>query len=86
MSPKTCCWTRASERFTARIAAATFFENVQPGSPVTFKVDAFNDFVLPIAVDQLFTINLQVLGDGVTVLDTRKVFVIVPKQLDQPIP
>ena len=62
------------------------FENVQPGSPVTFKVDAFNDFVVPLPVDQLFTLNLQVLGDGVTVLDTRKVFVIVPKQLDQPIP
>jgi hypothetical protein len=57
------------------------FRAVQPGSTVTFELDAYNDFVPHTSKDQLFTIDIQVLGDGVTVLDTRKVFVIVPKKI-----
>jgi hypothetical protein len=60
------------------------FRSVQPGSTVTFELDAYNDFVPHTTKDQLFTIDIQVLGDGVTVLDTRKVFVIVPKEILQP--
>lgn len=62
------------------------FRGVTPGSKVTFKLDAYNDFVPSTNEDQLFTVNIQVLGDGVTVLDTRKVFIIVPRTLEQPIP
>jgi hypothetical protein len=60
------------------------FRSVKPGSTVTFELDAYNDFVRHTDKDQLFTIDIQVLGDGVTVLDTRKVFVIVPKEIKPP--
>lgn len=55
------------------------FQNVTPGSTVTFQVDAFNAFVPATADDQLFAIDLDVLGDVVTLLDVRRVFVIVPR-------
>ncbi len=57
------------------------FVNVTPGSTVTFLVDAFNDFVPATADDQLFAIDIHVLGDAVTLLDVRRVFVIVPRTL-----
>jgi hypothetical protein len=60
------------------------FKTVHPGSSVTFELDAYNDFVPATDKDQLFTIRIQVLGDGVTVLDTRTVFVIVPRVLQLP--
>lgn len=60
------------------------FKTVHPGSSVTFELDAYNDFVPATDEDQLFTIRIQVLGDGVTVLDTRTVFVIVPRVLRLP--
>ena len=61
------------------------FRSVQPGSPVTFKLDAYNDFVEQTDKDQVFTLDIQILGDNVTVLDTRKVFIIVPKTIPQPV-
>jgi hypothetical protein len=58
------------------------FRKVKPGSKVTFRLDAYNDFVPETTKDQLFTIDIQVLGDGVTLLDTRRVFIVVPKKLE----
>jgi hypothetical protein len=58
------------------------FRGVKPGSKVTFRLDAYNDFVPETTKDQLFTIDIQVLGDGVTLLDTRRVFIVVPKKLE----
>ncbi len=58
------------------------FRKVKPGSKVTFRLDAYNDFVPATTRDQLFTIDIQVLGDGVTLLDTRRVFIVVPKKLE----
>ncbi len=58
------------------------FRNVKPGAQVTFRLDAHNDFVPETSTEQLFTIDIQVLGDFVTLLDTRRVFVVVPKKLD----
>lgn len=55
------------------------FRGVRPGSTVNFRLTARNDFVPHTAQVQLFTIEIQILGDGVTVLDTRTVFVVVPK-------
>lgn len=55
------------------------FRGVTPGSTVTFAVEAFNDFVPETVEDQLFAIDIDVLGDLVTVLDVRRVFVIVPR-------
>ncbi len=57
------------------------FRDVTPGSDVTFHVDAFNDFVPETTEDQLFAIDLDVLGDLVTLLDVRRVFVIVPRTI-----
>lgn len=55
------------------------FVGVTPGSTVSFDVQGFNDFQLPLPVDQLFAADIQVLGDLVTVLDVRKVYIIVPR-------
>lgn len=57
------------------------FRNVTPGSMVTFEVQAFNDFVPEIAEPQLFAIDIHVLGDAVTLLDVRRVFVVVPERI-----
>ena len=47
-------------------------------------VDAYNDFVPALPVVQLFTVTLNVMGDGVTILDSRDVFVNVPPEIFQP--
>lgn len=55
------------------------FRDVRPGSTVSFRLRARNDFVEHTAEVQLFTIDIHVLGDAVTVLDVRNVYVVVPK-------
>jgi hypothetical protein len=57
------------------------FRDVVPGSTVTFDVQGFNDFQPSISVDQLFAADIDVLGDLVTVLDVRTVYIIVPRAL-----
>ncbi|MDP1825084.1 MAG: hypothetical protein Q8L48_17635 [Archangium sp.] len=54
------------------------FRGVTTGSTVTFKFQAQNDFVPPAATPRLFKLHLEVVGDGVTTLDERIVYVIVP--------
>ncbi|GAB5543993.1 MAG: hypothetical protein SangKO_037530 [Sandaracinaceae bacterium] len=54
------------------------FRSVAFGSTVTFRVTAQNDFVPSRTRPQLFTIDIDVLGDGVAVLDVRNVYVVVP--------
>lgn len=60
------------------------FRHVTPGSTVTFDVKGFNDFQKPLEVDQLFSADIRVLGDLVTVLDVRKVYIIVPREITDP--
>lgn len=67
---------------TGAIIDGDVFRHVQPGSTVTFRLDAYNDFVPEIETEQLFLINVQVIGDGVTLLDTRRVFVVVPRRIE----
>jgi hypothetical protein len=56
------------------------FRNVTPGSVVTFEVTAQNDFLPGLQDrDRLLQIDINVLGDGVTLLDVKRVFVIVPR-------
>ncbi|NIR42319.1 MAG: hypothetical protein GWN07_41595 [Actinobacteria bacterium] len=62
-----------------------FFRGVTPGSTVQFRLTVVNDFVPHQAEPQLFAIDLEVLGDGVTVLDVRQVFVVVPPDASGPI-
>ncbi|MFT5357006.1 MAG: hypothetical protein ACI9KE_004236 [Polyangiales bacterium] len=61
------------------------FRNVAFGSSVTFRVTAQNDFVPSLTVPQLFTVDLNVLGDAVTVLDIKNVYIVVPAVVDGPI-
>lgn len=61
------------------------FRNVTPGSTVRFRLTAQNLFVRATPQPQLFTIDIQVLGDGVTVLDVRRVYVIVPAEVSVPV-
>ncbi len=58
------------------------FVGVTPCTVVTFTIIAFNDTVPRTSVDQVFTVTLQVIGDGVTVLDEKQVvIVIVPRAM-----
>ncbi len=61
------------------------FRNVTPGSSVSFELTVQNDFVRHTREPQLFTIDIEVLGDGVTVLDVKKVYVVVPPDVSAPI-
>ena len=56
------------------------FKGVTPGSTVTFEVTGFNDFQPPKFTDQLFDADIDVLGDLVTLLDVRRVYIIVPRK------
>lgn len=56
------------------------FRAVRFGSTVRFRVRARNDFVRSITVPQLFTIEIEVRGDDVTVLDVKNVYVVVPAE------
>lgn len=56
----------------------TSFENVIPDTDVIFTVEAYNDFVPPLAVPQLFEATIRVLADGCSDLDERTVIVVVP--------
>lgn len=56
------------------------FVGVTPGTVVEFTVLTFNDVVPQTDEDQVFTVTLQVIGDGVTVLDEKPVVIIVPRR------
>lgn len=58
---------------------------VVPGSTVFFRLTARNDFQMHTRMPQLFTIEIDVLGDEVTVLDVRTVYVIVPRDVTGPV-
>jgi len=54
------------------------FKDVQPGAPVTFRVHARNTIVEQRREAQLFRVTIRVMGDMVTNLDERDVYVVVP--------
>nr|HEX4316127.1 hypothetical protein [Kofleriaceae bacterium] len=56
------------------------FDNVTPGTEVTFSVNAFNDFVPQTANAQIFRATIQVVAGGCTSLDQRDVLILVPPQ------
>lgn len=62
------------------ILTADSFENVVPNTPVTFSVEAFNDFVPATDEAQLFTATISVLADSCGDLDERDVFILVPPE------
>lgn len=57
------------------------FAQTTPGTEVRFQVTAYNDFVAPTSEVQLFVARIQVLGDEVTVLDERNVYIVVPPEI-----
>ena len=57
------------------------FRNVTPGSTVQFRLTVRNTIFPQRTQAQLFTIDLIVVGDGVTTLDVRTVYIIVPAML-----
>ena len=57
------------------------FHDVRTGSTVTFEVTCQNDFLKPIARPRVMQIDINVLGNSVTLLDVRRVFVIVPPEI-----
>lgn len=63
------------------------FLDVRAGTPVCWKLIAKTNTTVPATTEpQLFRATVNVLGDGVTVLDTRDVFFLVPpRPLDEPI-
>jgi hypothetical protein len=58
------------------------FIDVTPGTNVSFEITAENDFLDQAPVTQVFTMQVDVLGDGVTDLDTRQVVIIVPALIE----
>jgi hypothetical protein len=55
------------------------FTDVTPGVPVCFDIIARrNDTVVPSSAPQVFRAQIDVVGDGITVLDTRDVYFLVP--------
>jgi hypothetical protein len=55
------------------------FLDVLPGTPVCFDIiPAQNESVLPEAVPKVYEAYVDVIGDGITVLDTRVIYFLVP--------
>ena len=63
------------------------YVDVRTGTPVCWKlIPKINTTVPATDQPQLFRATIEVLGDGVTVLDTREVFFLVPPEpIDEPI-
>jgi len=56
------------------------FENVVPNTPVTFNVEALNDFIPRTDQARLFSATISVLADSCGDLDERDVFILVPPE------
>lgn len=54
------------------------FRDVRPGLPVVFTVHARNTIVPSKKEFQLFRVTIRVMGDGVTDLDDRDVYIVIP--------
>lgn len=54
------------------------FQNVTPGTVVSFDVTAYNDFVEGTEYAQFFRATIRVLAGGCTDLDQREVLILVP--------
>ncbi|MCK9462342.1 MAG: hypothetical protein M0R80_22180 [Proteobacteria bacterium] len=55
------------------------FDDVMPGTPVCFDIfPQQNDTVPPTTLPQMYTAFIDVIGDSVTVLDTREIFFLIP--------
>jgi hypothetical protein len=79
VSPDTCAGVPTIADRVAPFGVDDTFVGVTPGTQVFFDVVAENDrCALPTFEPQVFNATIEVLGDGVTVLDSLEVTVIVP--------
>ncbi len=60
----------------------TWYERCTPGTPIRFNLSLRNDFVAGTREAQTFTFDIDVVGDGLYVLKTFKVTVVVPPDED----
>jgi len=67
-------------------ADPTYFINVTPGTTVCFDIYALRNETVPaVSEPQLFRALIHVIGDMVTILDTRDVYFLVPPVIDRPV-
>lgn len=79
------CANGLSEQDSNADGFPDLYLDVRAGTPVCWKlVPRSNTTVMPTAEPQLFRATIEVYGDGVTVLDTRDVFFLVPPELIDP--
>jgi hypothetical protein len=64
---------------------ATTFYGVIPGTLVDFDVLFWNDVREPAAVSEVFVARIIVVGNGVADLDSRNVYILVPREGSGPI-
>lgn len=65
---------------------ADIFTSVLPGQSVCFDIyPRLNDMVAHTTEPQLYLAEIDVIGDGITVLDTRDVYFLIPPFIDNPI-
>jgi hypothetical protein len=63
-----------------RTKDTTTFYDVVPGTEVEFEVEFANDVRMPAPTAEIFRARIIVVGNGVTDLDTREVYIIVPPE------
>jgi hypothetical protein len=79
MDPTVICLGGLTTADTDSDSYAEEFLDVLPGTQVCFDIiPKQNDTVAPAAVPIIYTAYVDVVGDGVTVLDTREVYFLVP--------
>ncbi len=64
---------------------ATTFYGVIPGTLVEFDIDFWNDVREPALVSEVFVAKIIVVGNGVADLDSRNVYILVPRDGSGPI-
>jgi hypothetical protein len=56
-----------------------YFPRVLPGVPVCFDIHAKRNVTVPATREpQMFMATIQVMGDGITILDEREIYFLVP--------
>ncbi|MBI5489079.1 MAG: VWA domain-containing protein [Deltaproteobacteria bacterium] len=61
-----------------------YFPRVLPGTSVCFDIHAKQNWTVPATREpQMFRATIQVMGDGITILDEREVFFLVPPEISE---
>ncbi len=63
----------------------TTFYGVIPGTDVDFDILFWNDVRMPASVSEVFVAKIIVVGNGVADLDSRNVYILVPREGSGPI-